>query len=101
MKSGKLVEVILFVSAIGLSLITNLFTGDSEVVTFYQSNKKAVLMAGISFLLVSIVLSFRSQSKEVKSNSGRNIPISKFLFSVLDFIQNNKNKLTRVSNFSP
>lgn len=82
MKTGKFIEVILFVSGLGLSLITNLFTGDTEVMTFYESNKKMVLMTGLGLTLLSIILSFVSQSKEAESKSGKKIPASKFLFSI-------------------
>lgn len=81
MKNSKIIEVLIFISGLGLSLITNLITGDPEVVGYYESNKNYVLLAGIGLTLLGIYLAFRSQSKEDEGKSG--VSSFKFLTAVL------------------
>lgn len=78
MKKGKFFQVILFISGLALSLITNLVTGDAEVGNWYESNKQLVLYAGIGLTLLSIILSYNSQSEE--ANVGKSGGISPFKF---------------------
>lgn len=83
MKSGRFVEVLLFASGLGLSLITNLFTGDDEVLNFYQANRKEVLLAGAGLILLSVILSLKSASGGGESESDKGVPLSKVLSSAI------------------
>lgn len=86
MKSGRTVEVLLFASGLGLSLITNLFTGDDEVLNFYEANRKEVLLAGLGLTLLSVILSIKSASGGGESNesgAAKGIPLSKILSSAI------------------
>jgi hypothetical protein len=48
---------------ISLSCITNLITGDSTVVTWFNSNKGVVIIVGIVLTIASLILSFVSESE--------------------------------------
>lgn len=82
MKSRKFAEVLLFVSGLGLSLITNLFTGDDEVLNFYQANRKQVLIIGIGLTILSIYLAFESQSQESTADNTNKKSKFKFLSTI-------------------
>ena len=83
MGKNKVFGALLFIIGLVLSLITNLFTGDDDILSFYDQNKNLVLTLGIGLAIIGIIISAILEAPSQNKDSKDRMPFFRYFVAIL------------------